>query len=322
MGSSRLSTNPKLVVVGAGAFGTALAVNYAIAGRDVTLLGRSTASWETSRKNPRLPDVKVPTTVKVVRHIDIKSDHTVLFCQPAQTLGPFLEDLGNAPAAFILCSKGIDQQKRKTLSQLYAAAMSDKAAVFTGPAFASDIAQELPTAVTLATKREDGEALQKLLSTPSIRPYLSDDPVGAELGGALKNVVAIGCGICAGAGLGESARSALATRGHREMKRLAVALGGQAETLDGLCGFGDLMLTCASQKSRNYAFGFEVGRANQMLASKRTVEGIATAAAVARMADHHRVEMPIAKAVAGILSSSQSVRLAMRSLLSRKLGRE
>ncbi len=199
-------------------------------------------------------------------------------------------------------------------------------AILTGPSFAADLVAGLPTAVTLAVAEPGlGEALQRRLATPSLRPYLTDDVTGAQIGGAVKNVIAIACGAAVGAGLGESARAALMTRGFAEMSRLGTALGGRAETLSGLSGLGDLALTAFSELSRNHAFGLALGGgtpAATLMADGRTYEGAASAEPVAGLAQSLRVEMPIAAAVAELAAGTLSVAEAVDRLFNRPLKRE
>ena len=196
------------------------------------------------------------------------------------------------------------------------------AAILTGPSFAQDIAMGLPTALTLAcTDAERGKALQQCLTTRNIRVYRTTDTIGAELGGALKNVIAIAAGAVIGAGLGDSARAALMTRGFAEMQRLALALGAQSETLSGLSGFGDLVLTCTSPQSRNMRFGLSLGR-NESFDPSITVEGAATARAALKRAETLDLEMPITSAVVAMLDGKVNLRQAMNMLLSRPLKEE
>ena len=197
-----------------------------------------------------------------------------------------------------------------------------RAAILTGPSFAADIARGLPTALTLAAADEgSAQRLQEQLTTPALRLYRTTDTIGAELGGALKNVVAIACGAAMGAGLGESARAALMTRGFAEMQRMAAYRGADPETLSGLSGFGDLALTCTSEGSRNYRLGLSLG-AGEPFDSSTTVEGASTARAMAQVAEEAGIEMPITAAVAAVLDNRLDVPSAMRSLLTRPLKEE
>ena len=202
-----------------------------------------------------------------------------------------------------------------------AEAPGHEAMVLTGPSFASEMQAGLPTAVTLAASDEAlGERVQARLAGPAFRPYLTSDVIGAQIGGALKNVIAIACGAAMGRGLGESARAALMTRGFAEMTRVAAARGARLETLAGLSGFGDLSLTCASTKSRNFAFGFALGEGR--LAPGATYEGVATAEAAVSLTTRLGVEAPVTKTVAALVSGAQDVDGAMADLLSRPLRRE
>jgi glycerol-3-phosphate dehydrogenase (NAD(P)+) len=220
----------------------------------------------------------------------------------------------------VACCKGIDLATLQGPAALIAAACSNSpVAILTGPSFAADIARGLPTALTLAA--QDGEGLQHLLSTPSLRLYRSTDVIGAELGGALKNVIAIAAGVVIGAGLGDSARAALMTRGYAEMTRLALALGARAETLAGLSGFGDLVLTCTSAQSRNFRYGQAIG-AGQGFDPTVTVEGAATAKAVSNMALRLEIDMPITAMIAALIDQTITLPQAISALLSRPLKQE
>jgi glycerol-3-phosphate dehydrogenase (NAD(P)+) len=319
-----------IAVLGAGAFGTALAVALAAAGRRVRLIARdaeSAAAIAAARANPRrLPGVDLPPGVEVTAATaGLGSAEAVLLSVPMQDLGPVLAraaaDLGGAP--LVACCKGIERGSLRGPSAVIAAARPDgPAAVLTGPAFAADIARGLPTALTLAcADAAAGAALQRLLSTPALRLYRTADVTGAELGGALKNVIALAAGAAAGAGLGESARAAVITRGHAEMRRLARALGARAETLAGLSGLGDLVLSATSERSRNYRRGLALG-AGRAWDEDATVEGAATAVAAADLARRHGIEMPLTETVAGLLAGRLTPAEAMRGLLSRPLREE
>ena len=315
-------------VVGSGAFGTALAVALANAGRQVRLWGRDAKAmdWvEQSRQVSRLPGVLLPENVSVTAEIsDLDGSKALLLAVPMQALNGFLADhaawLDGRP--LIACAKGVDLTRLEGPTALMALhCPASPSAVLTGPSFAADIARGLPTALTLASTSSAGEALQHLLSTPVLRLYLSNDPVGAELGGALKNVIAIAAGVVMGAGLGESARAALVTRGYAEMLRLAVTLGARPETLAGLSGLGDLILTCTSLQSRNLRFGMALG-GGPVFDSGQTVEGAATARAVSELAARRGVDMPISAMVAALISGKIPLEQAVQSLLSRPLKQE
>jgi len=228
----------------------------------------------------------------------------------------------------ILCSKGIERGSLKLMTDVLAETLpAAPAAVLSGPSFAGEVARGLPSAVTLACADEAlGEALMGTLSAPGFRPYLATDLIGAEVGGAIKNVLAIACGIAEGRGLGRSAHAALITRGFAEMTRMGVALGGRAETVAGLCGLGDLVLTCSSPQSRNMSLGLALGQGQtveQALAGKRSVaEGYESAPAVRELATKMGVDMPISLAVAALLNGETTVEGMIGSLLSRPLKAE
>ncbi|KIX16782.1 MULTISPECIES: NAD(P)H-dependent glycerol-3-phosphate dehydrogenase [Paracoccus] len=309
-------------ILGAGAFGTALAVALTANG-PVTLWGRR-IDWQ--GENPRLPGVAMPDAVTVTQDLDAAlACDTILLALPAQALGAFLDEQGPrlAGKALVSTAKGIDLQHLTGPSALIAQAVPDAVvAVLTGPSFAADIARGLPTALTLACA--DGAAAQVLqdrLSTPVLRLYRTTDVTGAELGGALKNVIAIAAGTVIGAGLGDSARAAIITRGFAEMTRLAIHLGARPETLTGLSGLGDLTLTCTSAGSRNFRFGCAIGSGSAW-DSATTVEGAATARALALMAARDGLDLPIAAMVARLAEGRVSVEKAMDHLLSRPLKEE
>jgi glycerol-3-phosphate dehydrogenase (NAD(P)+) len=306
-----------IAILGAGAFGAALAATL---GRttDVVLWGRN----QTGREIARLPGIELPETVSVTAEIaDIDTAEVLLLALPMQTLATFVDThrarLAGRP--LVACCKGVDLQSGLGPVEILARAGGPAPAVLTGPSFAADIAIGLPTALTLAcTDDQLGARLQGLLSTPTLRLYRTTDVIGAELGGALKNVVAIAAGVVIGAGLGDSARAALMTRGYAEMQRLALAHGARPETLAGLSGFGDLVLTCTSDHSRNFRFGRALG-AGQPFDPTTTVEGAATARAVARIARDEKIDMPISTMVAALVDGKIGLADAMQSLLSRPL---
>lgn len=315
-------------VVGAGAFGTSLAIAEASEGRNVRLWGRDPdviAAADESRTSPRLPGVYLPTGLTCTADLgDLADAEAVLLAVPAQATAGFLASHGTAlpRVPLVLCAKGIDARDFRLQSQIATAALPRATvAALTGPGFAGEIARGLPTALTLAcADPERGRQLQELLSTARLRLYLTEDVTGAELGGALKNVVAIACGLVEGASLGASARAALMTRGFAEMTRLAVVLGARPETLAGLSGLGDLSLTCGSQQSRNFRLGAALGAGAARPGG--TVEGVATARAACRLAAERGVELPIAAAVADVLEGTLDVEGAMAALLARPLRSE
>lgn len=315
-----------ICVLGGGAFGTALAISLAGKG-PVTLWARDVADMQSARENTkRLPGCRFPDNLRVIGDLaEALGAQTVLLALPMQQLRSFLAEHGTALAgkALVACCKGIELSTGQGPVQIIAQEVpSAQAAILTGPSFAADIARGLPTALTIATK-DDAVArrLQAELTTGTLRLYRTTDTVGAELGGALKNVVAIACGTAMGAGMGESARAALMTRGYAEMQRMAAYRGADPDTLAGLAGFGDLTLTCTSEGSRNYRLGLSLGRGEAFDAGT-TVEGAATARAVAHVAAEAGLDMPITMAVAGLLDKTLDVREAVQSLLTRPLKEE
>lgn len=293
-------------VVGAGAFGRALAVT--LAARGVTLWARDPG------RESRL-DVALPEGVRLTGDLsDLQGAEAILLALPMQALAGFLAE-HPLQGRLVACCKGIDLASLKGPTAL----IGPGSFVLTGPSFAADIARGLPTALTLAGP-DDG-SLQELLSTPTLRLYRTTDTVGAELGGALKNVVAIAAGVVIGAGLGESARAALITRGFAEMQRLALALGARSETLMGLSGLGDLVLTCNSTQSRNLRFGLALGQGTPFEAGV-TVEGAATAEAVARLSARMGLDMPVSTMVARLIAGQTPLPEAIRLLMTRPLKEE
>ena len=312
-----------IAILGAGAFGTALAISLAANG-PVTLWGRDT-SW--GRINPRLPGIALPEQIRVTDDLSTLAEDTILLALPAQKLAAFLAEHGSGIAhegrRYVSCAKGIDLTTLQGPTSLIAKAFPKATvAVLTGPSFAADIARGLPTALTLACgDPASARALQHQLSTPTLRLYRSPDVTGAELGGALKNVIAIAAGAAIGAGYGDSARAAVITRGFAEMSRLAVAMGAQAETLAGLSGLGDLVLTCTSAQSRNFRFGKALG-AGEAFDASTTVEGAATARAVVTLAPEFGLDMPISGIVSGLAEGRIDMGQALETLLTRPLKEE
>ncbi len=309
-------------ILGAGAFGAALAVALSGTG-PVALWGRSLPE---GRQIARLPGVTLPDGVALGDDLDraIAGQDHVILALPAQALRGFLAQYGDRLDGrwLINTAKGIDLTTGESPSALIRAACpSARIATLTGPSFAADIARGLPTALTLASEADGIEALQHALSTPVLRLYRTDDLRGAELGGALKNVMAIAAGAAIGAGLGDSARAAVITRGFSEMVRLATELGARADTLSGLSGLGDLILTSTSELSRNFRYGRALG-AGQEFDSAVTVEGAATASAVTALAARHGIAMPIAEAVASLAQGRAGVAETMENLMNRPLKEE
>lgn len=319
----------KVAVLGAGAFGTALAVALALGGRRVTLWARDAghvAEMQATRRNDRrLPGVTLPDGLTVTADLDHAAEPTILLALPMQQTGGFIAARRTALDGrdLVACAKGIDLNTLQgPVAELTAAGLGGSVAILTGPSFAADIARGLPTALTLACASDAaGARLQDLLSTPTLRLYRSDDTLGAELGGALKNVIAIAAGVVIGAKLGHSARAALMTRGFAEMVRLATELGARPETLMGLSGFGDLVLTCTSDQSRNFRYGQALGSGTPWDAGI-TVEGAATAQAVARLAAMRGIDMPVCTMVAALIDRRIAVEDAVSALMARPLKKE
>ncbi|MBO9434379.1 NAD(P)-dependent glycerol-3-phosphate dehydrogenase [Ruegeria sp. R13_0] len=316
-------------VLGSGAFGTALAISLAGNG-PVTLWSRSAEqakAMQNSRINKsRLPDVILPDAITVTSDIEVAAAKDVLLVSvPMQQLRHALREHAAVLAGktLVACCKGIELSSGLGPISVIREAIPDaRPALLTGPSFADDIARGLPTALTLACADADLlETLQSELTTANLRLYRTTDVIGAELGGALKNVMAIGCGAAIGAGLGDSARAALMTRGFAEMQRFALMRGAQPETLMGLSGLGDLVLTCSSELSRNYRFGLCLGR-NEPFDTTTTVEGVATARAMADIAKAERLDMPISATVADLSQGAYSVAQAIETLLNRPLKEE
>ena len=323
-------------VIGGGAWGTALAQVCARAGLSVILQARETevvAAINDTHANPLfLPDITLDSAISATADLaDLAGCDLVLAVAPAQHLRAAMSAFAphvRAGLPILLCAKGVEQGSLKLMTEVLAETAPQAApAVLSGPSFAGEVARGLPTAVTLACRDEAlGAALAQAIATPMFRPYLSADMIGAEAGGAVKNVLAIACGIVEGKGLGRSAHAALITRGFAELTRLAEALGGEAETVAGLCGLGDLVLTCSSPQSRNMSVGLALGRGETLeaaLAGKLSVaEGVASAPAVRALAAKLGVETPICEAVAAILSGEAGVDEAILGLLTRPLKSE
>jgi glycerol-3-phosphate dehydrogenase (NAD(P)+) len=314
-----------VAVIGAGAWGTALAGVAARAGRDVILWARNTetaADMRVSRKNPRLPAAELdPRIVVTSRLADAAGADIVLLAVPAQNLREAASALAPQLAAatpVIACAKGIERGTHQFMTEVIADALPDAApAILSGPSFAADVARGLPTAVTLAA--QDGalaSALVQALGSSTFRPYHATDIRGVEIGGAAKNVLAIAAGIAIGKQLGASALAALTTRGFSELVRLGRACGARSETLSGLSGLGDLILTCSSPQSRNLSLGIALGRGEPPLRDK-LAEGAFTAPVLIELAASKRIDMPVSQAVAAILSGATTIDDAIENLLTR-----
>ena len=318
-------------VLGGGAWGTALALTAARAGRKVRLWARDHATvaaidehHENRRYLPGVPLEHIPATDNIA--VALRAD-LILLAVPSQAVRdvariaePYLP--GGTPV--VISAKGLERGTGKRMSEVVAEVAPDlRPAVLSGPSFAADVARGLPTAVTIAAADESlALALCHALGNISFRPYAETDVIGVEIGGAVKNVLAIAAGIVAGRKLGASALAALVARGFAELRRLGAALGAKPETLMGLSGLGDLVLTCSGPQSRNFAYGLALGEGVGLQAAHPLVEGIETAGVARQLARRHRVDMPIVAAVADILAGKLQIDAAIEGLMSRPLKRE
>lgn len=321
----------KVSVIGAGAWGTALAIVARKGGNDVLLWTRhedhatTLNSDKTNRKY--LPGIPLASGIEATSDLALAANADVLLLVvPAQKTGAILSQLKpslSAEAVLVMCAKGIEQDTGRLMSEVIGEVAPDNPlAILSGPNFAKEVAMGLPAAATLAIKeKEIGEELVKAIGLPTFRPYLSDDVIGAQIGGAIKNVLAIACGVVSGGKLGENARAALITRGMAEILRLGEKLGARAETLMGLSGLGDLVLTCSSPASRNFSLGAALGQGDilgEILQQRTAVtEGVYTASAICRLAEKFNIEMPICCAVDEILNGGVAVSSAVEELLAR-----
>lgn len=314
-----------VAVIGAGAYGTALASAAARAGRSVTLYARnaeSAAHMNATRNNPKLPDVSLDKGIDITADLAVATRaDIILIATPAQNsrgaamaLAPLLKPL----TPVVACAKGIERGTHRFMTEIISETIPGAIpAILSGPNFADDVAQGLPTAVTLAA-RDEGLAsdLVQALGSATFRPYHTTDVRGVEIGGAAKNVLAIAAGIVVGRQLGASALAALTTRGFSELARLGRACGARSETLSGLSGLGDLILSCSSPQSRNFAFGIALGRGEQPNRDK-LAEGEFTAPVLIELAASQDVDMPVSNAVAAILSGRLTIDAAIEGLLTR-----
>jgi glycerol-3-phosphate dehydrogenase (NAD(P)+) len=319
----------RIAVIGAGAWGSALANACARAGRAVKLWEHDAVNAESlanKRESLFLPGVRLDDKVVVVRDLaEAARADAILLVVPAQVMRSVTATLAPLVAAgtpLVACAKGIEQGTRKFMTEIIVESVRQaQPAILSGPSFAADVARGMPTAVTLACADEaTAAALAQALGSATFRPYHTTDVRGVEIGGAAKNVLAIGAGIVAGRGLGPSAAAALITRGFAELTRFGRAFGARPETLTGLSGLGDLVLTCSSPQSRNFSFGVALGKGQALAearASGKLAEGDATAPVLIEMARDKGVEMPIAAAVAAILAGAVSVGDAIDGLLTR-----
>lgn len=330
-----MTTSQKICILGTGAWGTALAQVLSHGGKAVTLIARepeiADAINQRHENTKYLAGVTLNNTITATSDIAALGDaDIVILATPAQYLRdslvrakPHLKDA----AILVNTAKGIEAASGRLLSDIAAEILPNHAyAVLSGPTFANEVALGLPTAITLATTDARGAALAETIRTPFFRPYLSDDVTGVEIAGALKNVIAIACGIVEGKKLGQNARAAVMTRGMAEIKRLGMAKGAKSDTFLGLAGIGDLTLTCNSMSSRNFSLGFELGTGRTLadiLASRVTVaEGVATSKAVMNFAKSCAADLPIASAVYHVLYDNADVNDVIAGLLSRHLKTE
>jgi glycerol-3-phosphate dehydrogenase (NAD(P)+) len=317
-------TIQNISVLGGGAWGTALALTAARAGRAVTLWEHDAGNaehLETERESRFLPGVKLDDAIQVTRDLTqaAKAD-AILLVVPAQALRDVVTALApnlGKGTPLVACAKGIEHGTHKFMSEIVAECASDAVpAILSGPSFAADVARGLPTAVTIAaTDETTATALAHAFGSGHFRPYHSTDVRGVELGGAAKNVLAIAAGIVAGRGLGASALAALTTRGFAELTRFGRAYGARAETMMGLSGLGDLILTCSTPQSRNFSYGVALGKGEPP--PGKLAEGVFTAPVLLEMAREKDVEMPISAAIAAVLSQELSVDQAIESLMTR-----
>lgn len=320
----------KIGVIGGGAWGTALAQVAASGGQDVLLWAYETevvdAINSAHENTVFLPGLRLSDSITATGSLaDLTQCDALMVVTPAQHLRAILSQAAVGTTPLILCAKGIEASTMMLMSQVAADVHPDAPiAVLSGPTFAHEVAAGLPTAITLACcDAALGEKLAARIARPGFRPYLSDDVIGAEIGGAVKNVLAIGCGVVEGAGLGQNARAALISRGFAEMTRFGLALGARTDTLAGLSGLGDLVLTCSSTSSRNFSLGKGLGqgqKAQDLMAERRSVaEGAFTAPVLQAAARTAGVDMPVVDAVCALLAGNMSVNQVVSALLARPL---
>lgn len=323
-------TKAKIGVIGAGAWGTALAQVLSEGQGELLLWAREAevvAQINDSHENQAfLPSYPLRKNIRATQDMDaLALCEALLIVTPAQHLRASLKALPDSNAALILCSKGIEEATQQLMSEVVQDVRPhNPLAVLSGPTFAHEVAQGLPTALTLACDSQElWDRLNPLISKPSFRPYYSDDIAGAEIGGAVKNVLAIGCGVVEGAGLGQNARASIISRGFAEMLRYGAARGARAETLSGLCGLGDLVLTCSSTSSRNFSLGKGLGEgqsAQALLSDRATVaEGAYTAPVLQRDAKARGIDMPIVDAVCALLAGQADSQSIVAQLMGRPL---
>lgn len=320
----------KLGVIGAGAWGTALAQVAAASGAETLLWAREAdvvGAINSQHENSLfLPNVRLSDEIRATSALeDLQPCDALLVVTPAQHMRAVLSQMTVGTRPLILCAKGIEAETQCLMSEVARQVCPDAPiAVLSGPTFAHEVAKGLPTAITLACEDDAlGRQLAARIAQPAFRPYAATDVIGAEIGGAVKNVLAIACGVVDGAGLGQNARASLIARGFAEMTRFGLARGARADTLAGLSGLGDLVLTCSSTSSRNFSLGKGLGEgqsAAKLLADRRTVaEGAFTAPVLQQAARAAGVDMPIVDAVCALLSGALDVQAVMTGLLSRPL---
>jgi len=334
MTKTDVNTKPYNVigVIGGGAWGTALALVAANAGRKTVIWARESDVVESIRRTRQnaqfLAGVLLPSGLRATGDLaEAARADALLLAVPAQHLRASLTALAPLIAEgtpLVLCAKGIERGTGELLTEILAEIVPHaQPAILSGPSFARDVAKGLPTAITIAARPDIAQALQASLAHAQFRPYASDDMIGVALGGAAKNVYAVGCGIAEGLGLGESARAALLTRSFAELARLGEALGARPETLMGLSGLGDLVLTASSPSSRNFAFGLKLGRGVPMSELRAPgaplAEGVETAPALVARARMVNVELPIAETIAAVLDGMLPAGQALERLMSRPL---
>lgn len=320
-------------VIGGGAWGTALALTAARAGREVRLWARdpeTVSVIRTRRQNPRyLPGITFDEDLNATASLqEVAGADAILLVTPAQTTRPLLaalKETGSVRGPVVLCAKGIEQTSGMLLSRVMSEELPGaEPGVLSGPSFANDVARGLPTAVTIAANSaKTALSLCEALQSACFRPYASIDVLGAQVGGALKNVLAIACGAVVGRKLGASAQAALTARGFAELTRLGAAMGAQSETLTGLSGLGDLVLTCSSAQSRNFSFGLRLGEgfmASELIsAGGKLAEGAFSARVAVKLAQKHDIEVPICETVARMIDEDLSIDEALNTLMARPL---
>lgn len=326
----------KIGVIGAGAWGTALAQSFAIAGNEVSLWVREPDIAKTINEQhvnkTFFPGIPLKSNIIGTNDLSVAAQSDILLVvTPAQHTRGILKALRTHyrhGKPVVICSKGIEIETGKLMSDVAEEEFPECiCAILTGPTFASEIGKGQPSAATLATRDKDTAfELVELLNNKNLRPYITDDIIGAQIGGAVKNVIAIACGIVYGLGLGESARAALVTRGLAEMARLANAMGAHKETLMGMCGVGDLILTCSSMQSRNYSLGVLLGQGStlqEIMEDRNSItEGVYTAKALMKMAKNHAIDMPVSEAVYRCLHDDVDLRTIIEETLERPLRQE